>query len=38
MNLTDLYPLLPWLRNKVADFHAYLNKWVVLLDPGEDEE
>lgn len=32
------WPFLMWLDDKVWQFSQYLSRWVMMLDPGEDEE
>lgn len=38
MNLTDLLPLLFWLDDRLWALSQYISKWVLMLDPGEDED
>lgn len=30
-------PALHWARHQVARFHAYLDRFVAAVDPGEDD-
>jgi hypothetical protein len=31
-------PVLHWLAEKTAIFALYIERWIVAIDPGEDED